>query len=490
MPSQAALDALPRIFCSASKPADILISAIAAMLCASPDRINEVLLLPLDCEVTQHSPDNKEEAYGLRWRPAKGASPMVKWVVPSMIEVVKDALDCIRRLTAHAREVAAWYEENPRKLYLPENLNFLRDQEHLSMHQIADILWGQHDIHEAGTRWCARNEIPLVKENHKTYARFSDIEVAVLRLIPREFPYLNRALGLKYSKALLVVPQNFFHSQKATYIPLFEPVVIRHVNDALGARVEHGQASIFANFGFTEEDGSPIRVTTHQFRHYLNTLAQAGGLSQLDIAKWSGRKDIRQNEAYDHVSASEMVMTLRKAVGDTKLAYGPLASLPRYSPIARDEFARLKIQTAHTTDLGYCIHDYSMTPCQVHRDCINCEEHVCVKGDESKLTHLRQQLDEARLLLLKARDAAQHGYAGGDRWMQHHQLTVNRLEQLNDIMQDPAVPVGAIIQLANVHSPSRLEQHTEYSPENLPAITAGKDDDAPSMARLRDLFAD
>ncbi|MGC0155791.1 integrase, partial [Chromobacterium vaccinii] len=53
MPSQAALDALPKIFCSASEPADILISAITAILCASPDRINEVLLLPHNCEVTQ-----------------------------------------------------------------------------------------------------------------------------------------------------------------------------------------------------------------------------------------------------------------------------------------------------------------------------------------------------------------------------------------------------------------------------------------------------
>ncbi|MEJ8676213.1 integrase [Chromobacterium amazonense] len=490
MPTHAALDALPKIFRSASEPADILTSSIAAILCASPDRINEVLLLPLDCEVTQPQPDSKEDAYGLRWWPAKGADPMVKWVVPSMAGVVKEALERIRHLTAHSRAVATWYEVNPHRLYLPEKLSALRTQEFLSMHQVADILWGHHETKGVSLAWCKTHGVKLVRQGKTLWARFSELEEAVVKQIPKGFPYLNREQGLKYSTALFVVPLNFFHSRKATYIPLIEPVVISHINDALGARIEHGQASIFSKFGFTENDGSPIQVTTHRFRHYLNTLAQAGGLSQLDIAKWSGRKDIHQNEAYDHVSASEMVMTIRQAVGNDELAYGPLASLPKYLPIARDEFARLKIQTAHTTDLGYCIHDYSMMPCQIHRDCINCEEHVCVKGDEAKLAHLRLQLDEARQLLQKARDAAKDEYVGGDRWMQHHQLTVSRLEQLHDIMQNPDIPIGAVIQLSNVRSPSRLGQSTENITENLPAISVDKDEDTPPMALLRDLFAD
>ncbi|MBN0091555.1 integrase, partial [Pseudomonas aeruginosa] len=109
-------------------------------------------------------------------------------------------------------------------------------------------------------------------------------------------------------------------------------------------------------FGFVEPDGSPIVVTSHQFRHYLNTLAQAGGLSQLDIAKWSGRRDVRQNEAYDHVTSEQMLQKIRGAVGEEQM-FGSLAELPKKVMIRRDEFARLVIPTAHTTDLGYCIHD-------------------------------------------------------------------------------------------------------------------------------------
>lgn len=39
----------------------------------------------------------------------------------------------------------------------------------------------------------------------------------------------------------------------------------------------------------------------------------------------------------------------------------------------------------YVTEYGYCVHDFSMLPCQKHRDCLNCNEQVCVKGDEEKL---------------------------------------------------------------------------------------------------------
>ncbi len=91
-------------------------------------------------------------------------------------------------------------------------------------------------------------------------------------------------------------------------------------------------------------------------------------MSQLDIAKWSGRKDIRQNAAYDHVTPDQMLQKIRDAVGDETQMFGPLAELPKRALIPRDEFARLKVPTAHTTDLGFCIHDFTMSPCQLHME--------------------------------------------------------------------------------------------------------------------------
>lgn len=461
MPSLAALEALPKAFHSATRLQDVLYSSIAAILCSAPDRINEVLLLAEDCEVHDKTSAGKE-AYGLRWWPAKGAEPMVKWIIPTMAPVVAEAIARTRRITEDARRIARWYELNPRKLYLPPALEHFRAKELLTMDELRQMLFVNADSRTMARQWCTGNAVPLMKIGKLVNVRFADVEAVVVAQLPPGFPLLSAENRLKYSEALIIVRRNELHPEKATYRCVIDSVTINQVNTGLGARSEHGFESMFDRLGFAEPDGSPIRVTTHQFRHYLNTLAQAGGMSQLDIAKWSGRIDIRQNEAYDHVSADQMVAKIRQSIGNESQMFGPLAKLPKNIPISRDEFAKLKIPTAHTTDFGFCIHDYTMMPCDQHADCINCTEHVCVKGDERKAAMVKRRLTEAQELLARAEAATSEGYYGADRWMEHHQKTVIRLTQLAEILDNPAVPVGSVIQLADVPGVSRsIEQALE-----------------------------
>lgn len=466
MPSSAALDALPRIFRLATDPADVVTVSVAAILLASPDRIGEVLTLPEACEVREPR-NGQDDAYGLRWWPAKGAEPMVKWLVPSMASVVEEALQKIRGATEEARRIAKWYEQNPGQIYLVPDATPLRGREWLSMAEVAEVLG--LTVRGAANFWCKANAVKTEKlDGRHLYTRFSDVEAAVLAMLPRGFPILDKATGLKFSEALLVVRRNQLGSQRGTYRCMIETVGINQINTGLGSRATHGYESIFTRFGFTEPDGGHIAVTSHQFRHYLNTLAQAGGLSQLDIAKWSGRKNIRQNEAYDHVTPGQMLQKIRDAVGGDQM-FGPLAELPKKVLIRRDEFARLVVPTAHTTDLGYCVHDYTASPCQLHMDCIHCQDLVCVKGDAEKEALLRQRLDEAEGLMDMAQAATAEGYSGSDRWLDHHRSTVDRLTQLCSILDDPVVPNGAFIQLAASKMPSRLDQVNEigqFQPEN------------------------
>lgn len=465
MPSQEVLDALPKVFRLAKEPVDVLVSSIAAILCSSPDRISEVLLLPEKCEVYQKAGKDKGEVYGLRWWPAKGAEPMVKWIVPSMVSVVQEAIEKIRRITAQARCVANWYEEHPRDIYLSSDIEHLRNQEWLSLDELVKILnFGNENAVRA---WCKAHGVMEVGDRGARRIRFADIQEAVLAMLPQGFPILDKETGLKLSEALLVVRINELHPSRSTYRCMIEPVSINQINSGLGGRVQFGFGSIFSRLGFADANGNPIKVTTHQFRHYLNTLAQAGGMSQLDIAKWSGRKDIRQNAVYNHVTPDQMLQKIRDAVGDDSQMFGPLAKLPRKVLIPRDEFARLKVPTAHTTDIGFCIHDYTMSPCQLHRDCIHCEDLVCIKGDEEKTQRLRQQLEEARALQEQAKQAVGDGYAGSDRWLDHHHVTVERLTQLCSIMDDPKVPLGSVIQLASPNSGRQIAAGTD---EYLPSI--------------------
>lgn len=456
LPSLAARDALPKIFHLATDPADVITVSVAAILLSAPDRISEVLTLPADCEVLENR-KGKKPAYGLRWWPAKGAESMVKWLIPSMTSIVKQAVRNIRSVTEEARRIAKWYELNPNQIYLAPEVIHLRGQEWLSMAEICKILGFAKPT--SANNWCNNNAIPKERLDEKkgVSARLLDVEAVVLAQLPDRFPFLDSATGLKYSESLLVVLQNQLGAQRGTSKCMIEAVSINQINTGFGSRAVHGYQSIFTRFGFNEEDGSPITVTSHQFRHYLNTIAQAGGLSQFDIAKWSGRQDEHQNNDYNQLTTGQMLEKIRDAVGSDNM-FGPLAELTKKALIRRDEFARLVIPTAHTTDIGYCVHDYTSSPCQIHMDCIHCQDLVCVKGDTEKTERLRQQLEEAKSLVAKANIAVGQGYAGGDRWLEHHLSTADRLSQLCSIMDDSSVPDGAVIQLATPQTPFHVQQ--------------------------------
>src|SRR5260370_39850879 len=88
-----------------------------------------------------------------------------------------------------------------------------------------------------------------------------------------------------------------------------------------------------------------------------------------------------------------------------------------------------------------------MTPGQMHRDCLNCGEQVCVKGESEKEKRIRKANAEATRLLAMAEQAKADGELGAAEWAGHHRAQLARITALLDILDNPAVPRGAVIQL-------------------------------------------
>ena len=442
LPSEEALTALAKAYCLASDPADVLITSIGALLCAAPSRISEMLTLPNDCEYEVSSDEKKR--YALRWWPAKGASPMLKWVVGTMDEVARDAIYRIRKVTQPWRLVAAWYEKHPDRMYLPKEYEYLRNCREIPCRELKGLLGlsGRDSVNA----WLKINNVPKYGELKNRYCIFRDIQNAVIANLPAGFPIIDRHTGLRYSKALFVVPHNFFHSENGTSPVMIAPVAYGSVANGLGAGIRYGKSSVFTRLEIEAPSGTPIKLDTHQFRHLLNTMAQRGGASQFDIAKWSGRKDVDQNNDYDHVTGEELLARVRQDDGGSIV--GPFAEFLANAPVAKKDFLVLKFPTAHVTEFGFCVHDWVATPCPRHLDCINCTSHVCFKGDRAKTERIREQLCQALELLNQAEQANQDEYTGADRWLEHHRVTVERLEQLIKILDDPEVPDGAVISLS------------------------------------------
>lgn len=465
LPSSASLEAIAEIFGAAEKPGDVFTSSVCALLASAPSRINEVLSISKQCEVEEFDPKTNQQLYGLRWRPSKGGKAQIKWVVQSMASVAREAVSKLRSISIPARDVARWYEQHPDAIYLPAELEVLRGRTLISSEQVSAIVFltppPNGNQAERGAGWCRKQgiveHIPY-NPQHKHAPRFlfADVERVIISMLPANFPLADQKNNLKYSEALCLTRLNELTESWGTYRGVIVLPDTSYIQKQLG--ITRVFLNIFDRFGYRELDGSPMKITTHQFRHFLNTVAQMGGLSQLDIAKWSGRAKVGQNRCYDHQSDRDVLALARSALGDPEKSAGHVASIPPSSLIARDQFATLKIMTAHTTDLGYCLHDFSMLPCQLHRDCLNCDEHVCIKGDgvrERAILHHRQ---ETQALLAQALKALGEEEFGANRWVEHQTLTLKRLDELCAILADPFVAVNAIIQPRGIVPASRLEQ--------------------------------
>jgi len=451
LPSQEALDALARAFRVATEARDILPTSVAAILCSSPQRINEVMALAENCEVDQTGQDGKRYL-GLRWPGSKGYSDHVKLVLPSMADVAREALQKIRKVTAPARAMARWYEQNPTRLFLPPDLEHLREQEFLDFAEIAMLIGARSDSNRPPSAVRTRLKpagIPIQlrsrpKKRAEPVVRFVDFERYILSLLPDGFPVADERTGLKFADALLVMPLGLFTGEGSRC--MFESLRYHHVSNALGQNASAGSSTVFRRLGLDPE--RHLLIKTHQFRHWLNTLAQGASLSQVDIAKWSGRASVHQNAAYDHESSDEIVMRIRAAIGDHGRAIGPLAEIPKNLPVSRAEFAAMTVPTAHVTLYGFCIHDFTSTPCEMFRKCLDCREHVCVKGVPGKVERVRQALEEAQRQLRLAIAAVADEVFGAEDWVVVHRATVERLEQLLAILLDSNVSDGAVIQLS------------------------------------------
>ncbi|MHA6874971.1 integrase [Ralstonia pseudosolanacearum] len=445
LPSAATLRALGGIFYQAIEPADVLVSSITGLMLCAPERINEVLRLRRNCLVDGDG--EYRGKLGLRWSGSKGAEDTTKWLPTEMVPIARTAVANIIKVTTPAQKLAAWYSANPAKLYLHEDAAHLRAKTVLTLEEIGLILWGDETASAPANTWAGTTAKLTVQPlgGRRIGYLFEDVERAVVAMLPKTFPYVPGDPSLLCRDSTTLMRTNEMHSAKATYLCMFCCVDYGGITNQFGAR--EGRISIFERFSYTEDDGSPIELRSHGLRHYLNMLAQIGGLSSTEIAIFSGRKDVKQNRFYDHRTSDEVQAPISEALRDGFTSELEPVFGPRRVLVKRGEFNGLRLTAAHTTDYGWCTHDFASEPCQMYRDCINCNEQECIKGEAQKEANLRMLKSETEALLKAAQEALSEEEYGADTWVKHQALTLERVTGLLSILEDPAVPVGTRIRL-------------------------------------------
>jgi hypothetical protein len=434
LPTEAALQGIADIYSAhAKEPSDRLRVAAVAILVVTGFRIGELLTLPFDCEVEEVR--GGKTRYGIRYykEKARGAEKMfaVRWLTATGAELARQAIHEIRALTQDARARACVLEKTPHRVPIPGFHWAAR----MTSADVALVL---------GVK-AVPQPLPRHHDCQGIYYRAFEVE-AFLRSIRALLWTIDRRDGTfqMLSETLLITFRNSFHPGRAVFPLLVEPILISQIADFLSGG--GGTPSAFERFGIREPDGSFCRMTSHQFRHWLNYVADKGGLAVELQSRWMGREYSRDTEAYRHATVDERLEWVKAGIQEGRLA-GPKATMYFELPSAkRDRYLDGEVQAVHFTALGLCLHDFAVTPCPYHLNCVRgCADYLRVKGSESERRHLVQiqQSTERALAAAKARAGGPDGRIA-EPWIRHCQETLEGVREALAVDDRTESPQGSM----------------------------------------------
>jgi len=474
LPDEDAIFALADIFSrkdSELSDRDIFVTSAVSLLLAAPERASELFFLKHNCiheeEVQTLSKSslgliaddsNIEKVLGIRWYAQKNYGHDIKYIPSAMIPTVKRAIERLITMSEKPRYLAYLLETSekfPRHELCPD----VADNKLLSCVEVLRAMGFDESLYSTtrNARMAALSFLRVRGIPSEDYVvSLEDLNKILRSRLPKGFPYVPFSTGngvqVKWSEALFCCFRNQFHSYYAT---IFSELWVPHINTLnedlsptkkkKKGRDELGNVqSIFQRWGYGD-----YSVTTHQFRHLLNTIANTNGMDSMLLAKWSGRADMKQNRVYDHTSVEDRNFSLiemqKNEVGtvNTDSTFTFQIATPR----TLQELNTKTTLSMHTTEFGFCTHSYIDEPCLKYRNCLNCTEHVCIKGDEEKKKRLQDRLRKEKILWAKDKEAVSKNVTGATVWLGTRELTIKRCEQLIALLDDPNILDGTPLSL-------------------------------------------
>ncbi|HDL7857636.1 TPA: DNA-binding protein [Yersinia enterocolitica] len=428
LPDQQALLAIAEIFSLPDEELserDLFTTSVFALLMCAPSRASEILALPADCEITRND-KNGIERYGLRFFSVKGYGATIKWIPDVMVPVARRAISRLRRLSENARSLAKWYESSPDKFYRHELCPAVQEDKPLDVVQLCHALGYQLNDKKQCIDKVKRTSIDggvsFLNPADGAYT-LRALSKMVVGLLPEKFPWFDEDKSVKCSNALCLLNLHQCNERRLTvFYALYRPTYGFFTQDIEKAR-KTGQTmkNVFSRFGYLDDSGEALYLRSHQPRHLLNTLAHLGDLSELEIAKWSGRVSITQNRVYNHVSQEEML----EKVGSLKLGNNRYCGQVG-THLSEKIFDELDHGAVHLTANGYCVHDYIIPPCKK----LSKTATLGWAGyDAMSEKQQAQSIKTIRSLHQKAIQAVGDGFYGAEEWVQHHEEILSILDK-------------------------------------------------------------
>lgn len=220
----------------------------------------------------------------------------------------------------------------------------------------------------ANIKWIPTVMVPVAKkaifrliklsESARVQAKFEKQNMLTVRN-PQPELRLSKGLKVEYVNALCLQKKYAFSKHKRISEKSIRVINASDFNKDISSANEN---NIFSRHGFLDSENKPLSVNTHQARHLLNTIAYLGGMTDFEIARWSGRKNISQNNHYNHVSR-EHIMDFMRNIQETPSSFGIDShdEVPVNEP--EPDFSQCH-GAFMIMDNGFCEHDYSIAPCK------------------------------------------------------------------------------------------------------------------------------
>ncbi len=491
LPDQQALRALSEVFnhrLETDNPdhhRDIYTTSVTALLLSAPSRGgDEVHLLPLNLDFKATDKFGKDQM-GLLWNGSKGFGRYTKWVWDGMVPVAERSIERLKAMTEDARKLARWleYPKTCNHFYRHPACPDVGDDEPLTWEQVCSAM-GYAQIRSG------LHTVGLTEKNYTYTLRKLWLE----HVLPQHkkdhpyFPYVNLKEaakgikgGLKFSQALFCMQGNQFNSRSGTSpVRLWMPSVKTYGQDV--GRSFATFTSIFDRHGYKGDDGESLQLRSHQIRHLLNTEGQRGKMTEEEIAWWSGRIDLAQNETYNGMSEQERVDRNKGILANEHghvviVKVNPYSSEPKATGSIETyghwQVDSRKPASLHDLDVqpkltnintlwGRCEHDYALSPCEGFANCLACNEHVCIKGngqdDREKLDRIQGLMSRIATEIEKANAQIKEGDWGAEEWLDYQTKWHAKLQELVEILQSSKTEDGARIKISGANSQTYLHR--------------------------------
>lgn len=483
------ITALADAFAMARSRYELYWSSCAVLLMFAPSRAGELHYLGTDClfETTgieeKRNPDSGQiervevPVLNVRWKAAKGGGTIPKPVHPRLEATVREAVSRLIALGRPAREAAHWATMHPDRFFRHEGCITAASHGEDEALNYEELCAAMNLESAARTVEASRKTDPndLKKMVPFRSKWFKDLSAGKDKITYRDLAYYTIQ---KYAKcfpkwpcleevnslvfeALCLVRENEFHNVSSPKSFTFISPDVNLFNAALGSgksRSERG-ASMFELLGIKDESGSAMKVSTHQIRAWLSTMAERGEMDSLDLAMFAGRTRIEDNRAYDLRSEAERITAARSVINPShEGGLRIIESVDINVPVTfRDLGYKDRAGVGQWSGFGFCEHDWTMSPCNKAGDCVSCSEHACIKGLPKSLARLKQ-LEEAQAVEFdRARLAHESGEYGAEAWaiFLGRRLAVTRA--LVQMYEDGNIPKGTIIRVPEELDPTSTQ---------------------------------